>query len=92
MQGKLNRIYKYFFYDKSGNFVLWQFPNVPLLIWLIFRLLSFFNILSDLNYFFDQISTGFLFIWSYLELTQGVNNFRKVLGLVVLVFLIIGSY
>ena len=92
MQVNFQRVYKYFFYDKSGKLVLWQFPNIPLVVWLGFRILSFVNIFPDYNSMFDRIGTGFLFIWTYLELTQGVNKFRKIFGLVVLIYLIIRSY
>ncbi|MCA9380526.1 hypothetical protein KC675_05090 [Candidatus Dojkabacteria bacterium] len=92
MQNNIKRVYKYFFYDKSGKPVIWQIPNIPLLIWLGFRILSFLKIFPDYNSMFNQIGTGFLFIWAYLELTQGVNNFRKLLGLIVLISLIFSSY
>ena len=92
MQHKLKSIYEYLFYDKSGKPVLWQFPNVPLVVWMGFRILSFINTFPDYNSMFDRIGTGFLFIWAFLELTEGVNKFRKTFGLVVLIYLMISSY
>lgn len=91
MKAQIKSIYRYFFYDKTGKLVLWQFPNAPLIIWLVFRIITFLNILPAYNSVFKQISIGFFCVWAYLELTQGVNNFRKLLGLLVLTFLILSS-
>ena len=71
-----------FFKDSKGNIVIGQWPNWPL--WLAFG----FYVLTVLPVpQLDQIGTWGLPItllyWSYLELTSGVNGFRRVLGLVV---------
>ncbi|HRN85987.1 MAG TPA: hypothetical protein PK863_01540 [Candidatus Dojkabacteria bacterium] len=92
MRGDLISIYKYFFYDKTGKLVLWQFPNAPLLIWLVSKIIVYLKVLPAYNSMFNQLSMGFLFIWAYLELTQGVNRFRKLLGWIVMILLIINSY
>lgn len=72
-----------FFRDKNGNIVIAQFPNLPLIGWFICfcisRIIPFGN--QHLSESFYILSLCFLFTWSYLELTQGVNYFRKCLGL-----------
>ncbi|MBA3758115.1 hypothetical protein H0X10_00585 [Candidatus Saccharibacteria bacterium] len=78
---------KSFFKDRQGNTVVWQWPNIPLYGWIIFKLLAWaipdFNIQNGL----EQLSTAFLFTWAYLEITKGATYFRKILGLLVLILI-----
>lgn len=76
-----------FFKDKNGRIVIAQMPNVPLFAWFIFTMLDFFWINSQprLHQLFQDLSFGFIFTWSWLELTTGINPFRKCLGLLVLI-------
>jgi len=73
-----------FFKDKNGRVVLWQPPNALLYGWIISRalLLPFSDgaMGSALRY----VSTALLIVWACLELTKGVNYFRRLLGMVVL--------
>jgi hypothetical protein len=70
--------------DSEGKTVLAQKPNFPILIWLGSLLLR--PILSgNLYTLIDLIGFGALFTWAYLELFQGINYFRRLLGLVVLI-------
>lgn len=75
--------------DNHGKVVLWQSPNSLLYGWaifaVIFHLLHSGN-LKDLGLF---ISDAFLFVWAFLELTSGVDYFRRALGAVVLVSMIV---
>lgn len=73
--------------DKTGRYTLWQTPNVWLMGWVVFTVLSllFNGTVSDV--FFWLASAGLL-TWSFLEITRGVNYFRRALGLLVLYFTI----
>jgi succinate dehydrogenase hydrophobic anchor subunit len=73
--------------DRHGQIVIWQFPNKWLFAWAGLTLISLFlhggagtivSILADI----------FLAVWALLELFQGVNYFRRGLGLVILIFTI----
>lgn len=77
-----------FFHDKHGQLVIWQWPNLPVYGWLAFQALSALTHSPRFKEGFDNIATAFLFTWAFLELTQGVNYFRRLLGLVVLAYLI----
>lgn len=74
------------FRDGEGKIVIAQMPNPPLWVWLsatLFKLFPFTtsgNIHSGL----DAIAFGALFTWAWQELFQGVNYFRRSLGLIVL--------
>lgn len=78
-----------FWEDKNGNVVVWQRPNLALVIWFVASLLSTLFPRGPIErslYFVGSIS---IFVWSILELTKGVNYFRRLLGLVVLLALIV---
>lgn len=82
--------YNRFFKDKDGKIVIWQKPNLPLYAWALFKLMAVLN--TDLQYkvAFEQISSAFLFTWGFLELTQGVSKFRRLLGFIVMMIVIVG--
>lgn len=75
-----------FFKDKHGKWAVVQFPNPLLAIWIILVVISW--LFPALH--FKVLQTCVLFAWSYLELTAGDSPFRKTLGGVVLVSVIIG--
>lgn len=74
-------------YDKKGNLVVWQRPNVWLIGWAVLTVLSlmFSGRVADI---FTWIASAALIIWSLLEVTKGVNWFRRALGAVVLIYAI----
>lgn len=73
--------------DKTGQVVIWQFPNAPLFGWVILTCLSliFSGTLADM---FGWAGTVSLIIWSLLEIFQGVNYFRRAFGAVILIYCI----
>jgi hypothetical protein len=76
---------KSFVKDNDGHIVLWQWPNIPLYGWIIFKALSLIVSKGHLKTGIDQLSMAFLFTWALLEVMQGVNYFRRLLGLAVLI-------
>jgi hypothetical protein len=80
--------YKKAFIDKRGNLVLWQKPNLPLLGWLVFMILS--KLLDDgsLKTGIQYIAQAFLVIWAVLEITKGSSYFRRLLGVIILAWII----
>jgi hypothetical protein len=73
--------------DRQGRFVIWQTPNIWLIIWAVLTFASLFisgRLASDLSFVGDI----FLVIWCLLEILKGVNYFRRLLGIVVLIFTI----
>lgn len=73
-----------FFRDEDGNIVIFQVPNVPLIVAMVSALLQLFTNgrFSDLA---GLIFFGSIFTWAWLETAYGVNMFRRVLGFLVLV-------
>jgi hypothetical protein len=72
------------FGNKKGKLVFWQRPNLPIIGWAISMVVGHFLPHGNWQTTATYLSFGFLFTWAYLEITQGVNNFRKILGVVVL--------
>lgn len=73
--------------DKNNNVVLAQKPNLLIIVWIITIVLNpFLN--GKLNSLVDLISFGVLFAWAWLEIFDGVNYFRRSLGLAVLIGLL----
>lgn len=80
------------FKDKDGKWAIVQPPNWPIIFWAFFKVLGYLHISSNFKNGFEFLSTSFLFLWAYLELTSGVNYFRRVLGLAVLLGIIVSHF
>jgi len=79
------------FRDTQGKIVLFQTPNLPLIIWITASLLNMVFTTGKLNTALDVIAFGALFTWAFEELFQGTNYFRRALGAVVLLTLVVGK-
>jgi hypothetical protein len=84
----IDRVFK----DSDGHWAIWQWPNIPLYGWLGCKLLSIAIPQHKLQTGLSELSTAILFTWAFLELTSGVNYFRRALGLVVLAAVIAGYF
>ncbi|MGD1919504.1 MAG: hypothetical protein ACFCAD_11805 [Pleurocapsa sp.] len=80
-----NTLFDKIFRDSDGNIVIAQPPNLPIIVAGVASLLKLIFTSDLINVGLDQIAFGSLFTWAWLELFQGVNYFRRTLGLVVLV-------
>lgn len=78
-------MFKDFFRDKKGKYVLWQKPNAPLWIAFGFWLLGFIplQILELISRWGVTLS---LLYWSYLEIARGESPFRRLLGTITLIY------
>lgn len=72
------------FKDKDGRIVITQRPNLPILSWIFFTITA--NLLPDgqLQAAAEIMALGSVFTWAWLELFQGVNTFRRILGATIL--------
>ena len=77
------------FRDSEGNIVIAQMPNLPLVVGLAAMLLQSIVPSDKIQTAVDLVAFGALFTWAWLELFEGVNYFRRALGLIVLVSLIV---
>ncbi len=77
------------FRDDQGQIVLAQMPNLPLIVWSIASLLQIIFTAGKINIGLEVLAFGSLFTWAWEELFQGVNYFRRSLGLIVIIGIII---
>jgi hypothetical protein len=73
------------FRDSDGKIVLAQMPNLPLVVYIVTSLLALVFTRGKINTGLDILANGSLFTWAWLELFQGVNYFRRALGLAVFI-------
>jgi hypothetical protein len=77
------------FRDSKGNIVIAQMPNLPVLVGLAATLLHFILPNGEIQKVSALVAFGALFTWAWQELFQGVNYFRRALGLLSLLGLIV---
>lgn len=77
------------FRDREGRIVIAQMPNLPILVGLTAALLQFVLPSGNLQTTSSLVAFGALFTWAWQELFDGVNYFRRSLGLLVLVGIIV---
>jgi hypothetical protein len=80
-----NTLFDKIFRDSDGNIVIAQMPNLPIIVWITASLLKLVFPTGEINTGLDALAFGSLFTWAWLELFQGVNYFRRALGLGVLI-------
>lgn len=78
-----------FFKDDEGSYVIWQWPNLPLVGWFVCFVLAIIFSDYSIKSTFQDLSRMFLFLWAYLEIKSGLSSFRKLLGVVVMVLVVI---
>ncbi len=80
-----NTLFDKIFRDSNGEIVIAQMPNLPIIVWIAASLLKLIFPTGEINTGLDLLAFGSLFTWAWLELFQGVNYFRRTLGLVVFI-------
>jgi hypothetical protein len=73
------------FRDSEGKIVIAQMPNLPIIVFITASLLTLIFTAGKINTGLNLVAFGSLFTWAWEELFQGVNYFRRTLGLVVLI-------
>lgn len=78
-----------FWEDRYGNFVVWQKPNIWLWAWIILVFINLFVPNGVFHKIIGVLSLVSLIIWATLEVYSGVNYFRRTVGLLVLLLLLV---
>jgi len=73
----------------AKNTVIFQKPNLPLIVAFVAWVMSHVLPYGQLNFAAALIYFGALFTWAWMEIFQGVNTFRRILGIVVMAFIVI---
>lgn len=72
----------------TGNVVIAQFPNLALLAWLGCSLLTLVTT-GSLRTVLGYLASAALLVWAADEIWRGVNPFRRMLGGLVLVWVLV---
>ena len=86
-----NTLFDKVFRDREGEIVLAQMPNLPIIVWVVASLLKLFFTTGKISIGLEAIAFGSLFTWAWEELFQGINYFRRALGLIILVTLLLSK-
>lgn len=83
-----NTLFDRTFRDSEGKIVIAEMPNLPLSVGIVASLLTLIVTTGKINLGLELVAFGSLFTWAWEELFQGVNYFRRALGLIALIGLI----
>ncbi|HSX53300.1 MAG TPA: hypothetical protein VLF90_02945 [Patescibacteria group bacterium] len=81
-----------FWEDGQGNVVVWQTPNRFLYTWIVTTVIGWFLPFGWFERFVSLVSLVAIVIWAILEAWKGINYFRRLLGILVLVALLITHF
>ncbi len=80
-----------YFKDENGEIVLVQAPNAPMLVFFVAFVASRVITEGYWHQFASGAALGALLVWGLVELTRGVNGFRKTLGALALIATLFAS-
>ena len=89
IEAKATTLFDRTFRDSEGKIVIAQMPNLPLIVGLVALVLQYTLPSTKLQTGVDLVAFGALFTWAWQEAFAGVNYFRRALGLIVLVSIIV---
>jgi hypothetical protein len=82
------RVADWLFRDRAtGKIVIGQFPNLPLIGWLVATVVAAVSS-GAVSTLAGYVATLALVVWAGDELLRGVNPFRRILGATVLVWVL----
>ncbi len=76
------------FVTSEGEVVIGQAPNAPIYVWLVSGGAAFFTSGAP-HHWCVLVSETALAVWSILEIVWGANLFRRILGIVVAMLVVI---
>jgi hypothetical protein len=79
----LDRVFR----NSEGKIIIIQRPNLPIFVWTLASLFKLFFTTGIINLGLEMIAFASLFSWAWGELFEGVNYFRRGLGLLVIIAL-----
>ncbi|NES94205.1 MAG: hypothetical protein F6K32_03090 [Desertifilum sp. SIO1I2] len=85
LETKQTTLFDLTFRDSEGRIVIAQMPNLPILTALAATLLQALLPSGNLQTALTLVAFGAFFTWAWQELFEGVNYFRRSLGLMGLV-------
>lgn len=75
--------------DKDGHLSLIELPNIPLAFAALFWIISIVMPAGKFKSGAEILNFGFLFTWAWLEIKTGKSYFRRILGCVILLYIVV---
>jgi hypothetical protein len=75
---------------KDGKYVVFQFPNLPLMVAIFAYGLRLIIPAQPYNNLLNVLFNTALIIWAILEVLWGINLFRRLFGAIILGFVLFG--
>jgi hypothetical protein len=85
----MQKTWRKFVYGKDGTPVMWQRPNLALILWFVFSLSAHFIHANPWHRWLSGAGAVSLALWALLELIWGASYFRRTLGGLVLAYTIL---
>lgn len=85
----MGKKWRAFFTNKDGELVLFQRPNVPIIVWFLSMILALVTTNPAIHDRFMLLATIALVTWALMEIIWGDSYFRRVLGAIVLTIVVI---
>jgi hypothetical protein len=80
-------LWRWLFEDRhTGRINIAEWPNLPLWVWIAARALGWVLHAGAVEQVVSLVGSAALVLWAVLEIRSGVNPWRRLLGLVVLVW------
>src|SRR5438045_3805352 len=81
-----------FWHNDQNEFLVWQSPNLFLKIWIACTVVNWFLTINWFQRALAWVGLVSLIVWAGLELFQGANYFRRLLGLLVLLVILASHF
>ena len=78
--------------DEHGDIVIYQRPNALLIAWVVLTLASIFVPTGMPENIIWWLSLAVLAVWAALEIWKGVDYFRRALGTVVMILVLLAAF
>jgi len=81
-----------FWRDHHGSVVIIQKPNIWLIAWLVLEIVSLFTASHRVEIICWWLASAALGVWAILETLQGVNYFRRLIGGIVALLVLLSVF
>ena len=88
----IKKLLRSFMCDKKGHIVIWQTPNIPLIGWVLGTLFAKIFSTGRSHTGFTFLAEAFLVAWAYLEVKSGASYFRRILGILVFLSIVMSHF
>lgn len=89
-KSKHSPLVNWLFADTTGHIVIIQIPNIPFWVAIAAWLALHFVAMARWHMALEIVFNGALIVWAVMEIGWGASRFRRLLGVIVLGWILIG--